>query len=184
MQEKAGHLVLNNEWVQVTITAQGTISSIIDHRANNREVITSKSVGNQFVIYEDIPMNWDAWYNINYFFLPFRDVDVYHLEKRRVVDGPTQVKVVERGPLRVCVEVKKQISAKSHMTVLISLSAISPRLDFECDVEWHESHKFLKVEFPVQIRSASATYEIQYGHLARPTHWNTSWDVAKFEVCE
>jgi alpha-mannosidase len=49
-------------------------------------------------------------------------------------------------------------------------------------VEWGESHKFLKVEFPVLVRSSNATYEIQFGHLQRPTHRNTSWDWARFEV--
>lgn len=49
-------------------------------------------------------------------------------------------------------------------------------------MEWKEAHKFLKVEFPVQVRSTNATYEIQFGHLQRPTHWNTSWDWARFEV--
>uniref|UniRef100_A0AAQ6A5A0 alpha-mannosidase n=1 Tax=Amphiprion ocellaris TaxID=80972 RepID=A0AAQ6A5A0_AMPOC len=49
-------------------------------------------------------------------------------------------------------------------------------------VQWAESHKFLKVEFPVRVRSPNATYEIQFGHLQRPTHRNTSWDWARFEV--
>jgi alpha-mannosidase len=33
------------------------------------------------------------------------------------------------------------------------------------------------------VHAARATYEIQYGHVERPTHANTSWDVARFEVC-
>lgn len=49
-------------------------------------------------------------------------------------------------------------------------------------VKWHECHKFLKVEFPFNVRSHEANYEIQFGHLSRPTHFNTSWDQAKFEV--
>lgn len=49
-------------------------------------------------------------------------------------------------------------------------------------VEWHENRKFLKVEFPANVLSPEATYEIQVGHLKRPTHFNTSWDWAKFEV--
>lgn len=49
-------------------------------------------------------------------------------------------------------------------------------------MKWAESHKFLKVEFPVRVRSANATYEIQFGHVQRPTHRNTSWDWARFEV--
>ena len=49
-------------------------------------------------------------------------------------------------------------------------------------VKWAESHKFLKVEFPVRVHNPNATYEIQFGHLQRPTHRNTSWDWARFEV--
>jgi alpha-mannosidase len=41
----------------------------------------------------------------------------------------------------------------------------------------------LKVAFPVDVHSTRATYEIQYGHVERPTHRNTSWDIARFEVC-
>ena len=63
------------------------------------------------------------------------------------------------------------------------LASGSRRLDFDTEVDWHEHHKFLKVAFPVDVHAARATYEIQYGHLERPTHANTSWDVARFEVC-
>lgn len=49
-------------------------------------------------------------------------------------------------------------------------------------VDWHENRKFLKVEFPFDVRAMNATYEIQFGHLQRPTHCNTTWDWAKYEV--
>ena len=32
------------------------------------------------------------------------------------------------------------------------------------------------------LRSHEATYEIQFWHIARPNHFNTSWDQARFEV--
>jgi len=41
----------------------------------------------------------------------------------------------------------------------------------------------LKVAFPVNIHSNRASFEIQFGHVERPTHRNTSWDMARFEVC-
>jgi len=63
------------------------------------------------------------------------------------------------------------------------LDAGSRVLRFECDVDWREQHKLLKVAFPVAVRAAQATYEIQFGHVTRPTHTNTSWDIARFEVC-
>ena len=58
-----------------------------------------------------------------------------------------------------------------------------PRIDFETEIDWHEKHRLLKVAFPVDVHSASATYEIQFGNVERPTHWNTSWDWGRFEVC-
>jgi alpha-mannosidase len=63
------------------------------------------------------------------------------------------------------------------------LDAGSRVLRFECDVDWQEEHKLLKVAFPVAVRSPRATYEIQFGHVERSTHANTSWDQARFEVC-
>jgi len=39
------------------------------------------------------------------------------------------------------------------------------------------------VELPVDIHAMDATYETQFGTVMRPTHRNTSWDQAKFEVC-
>jgi alpha-mannosidase len=39
------------------------------------------------------------------------------------------------------------------------------------------------VELPVDIYNDNATYEMQFGFVQRPTHKNTTWDIAKFEVC-
>ncbi len=50
-------------------------------------------------------------------------------------------------------------------------------------MDWHEEHKLLKAAFPVDIRSAKAVYEIPFGSIERPTHTNTSWEQAQFEVC-
>jgi alpha-mannosidase len=72
---------------------------------------------------------------------------------------------------------------ESRVTQTISLAAGSGRLDFVTTVDWHESRRLLKVAFPVDVRSQRATYEIQYGHVERSTHTNTSWDLARFEVC-
>uniref|UniRef100_A0A8C5NS73 alpha-mannosidase n=1 Tax=Junco hyemalis TaxID=40217 RepID=A0A8C5NS73_JUNHY len=86
------------------------------------------------------------------------------------------------GGLRGSVSFSLQVGKSSTLTQEIILDATCPYLRFLTQVEWKEAHKFLKVEFPVQVRSTNATYEIQFGHLQRPTHWNTSWDWARFEV--
>ena len=63
------------------------------------------------------------------------------------------------------------------------MTPLAPALEFACEVGWNRHHKFLKVEFPTTIHSDVATYEIQFGHLQRTTHFNNSYDIARFEVC-
>jgi alpha-mannosidase len=86
------------------------------------------------------------------------------------------------GPLRAAVRFTRNFGS-STLEQRMVLDAGSRVLRFETDVDWQEEHKFLKVAFPVAVRSSRATYEIQFGHVERSTHTNTSWDQARFEVC-
>jgi alpha-mannosidase len=97
-------------------------------------------------------------------------------------DPATSVQVVESGPLRATLQVERQI-LHSPYTQCLSLSYNSPRLDVETRIDWYERHILFKVAFPVDILSPTATYEIQWGNVQRPTHRNTSWDWARFETC-
>lgn len=89
--------------------------------------------------------------------------------------------IVERGPVRVAAEIVKKFG-KSTIRQRISIGP-TPGVRFDTEVDWHEDHKMLKVAFPVNMNANRATYEIQFGHVERPTHSNTSWDMARFEVC-
>jgi alpha-mannosidase len=71
----------------------------------------------------------------------------------------------------------------SRIEQLVRLTRGSGRLEVHCTVDWHEDHKLLKVAFPVDVRASVARHEIQFGHVVRPTHRNTSWDIARFETC-
>jgi alpha-mannosidase len=55
-------------------------------------------------------------------------------------------------------------------------------VDIVTDVDWRESEKVLKAAFPLDIHTERSTAEIQFGHLHRPIHTNTSWDDARFEI--
>ena len=162
--------ILENEFVKVTVAQDGSIPSLVDKRIG-REAVAEGSSANRFVWFEDDPLNFEAW-----------DVDIFHLEKRFDVRGAKTVKVIESGPLRAQIAFEYDISEVSSIKQTICLTAVSPRVDFETNVNWHENKKFLKVEFPWEIRSEIATYEIQFGHVQRPTHYNTTWDLARFEV--
>lgn len=168
-----GVFVLQNE--QLTIRVEkGCITSLIDRKAG-REIISEGGKANQLVIFDDKPLYWQAW-----------DVEVYHLETRAEVPyGET--KIFEDSEHRVSVVTEARISENSSIETVLSLSAAfeGQQSYVECTayVDWHETMKFLKVEFPVDIRNTEASYETQYGIIKRPTHYNTSWDMAKFEVC-
>jgi len=56
-------------------------------------------------------------------------------------------------------------------------------LRFDTEVDWHQKHKILKVAFPVAVSAREATYEVQFGHVTRPTHFDDSRARAMFEVC-
>jgi alpha-mannosidase len=51
------------------------------------------------------------------------------------------------------------------------------------EVDWQEREQLLKAAFEVDVASERSTAEVQFGHVHRPTHTNTSWDAARFEVC-
>jgi alpha-mannosidase len=89
---------------------------------------------------------------------------------------------VRSDPLRAEVEIRWRFGRASGMRQVVRLDAGSPRLEFHCEADWHERHTLLKVLFPVAVRAANATYQMQFGHAERPTHYTTSHDEARFEV--
>ena len=88
----------------------------------------------------------------------------------------------ESGPERAVVELRWRIGERTRIVQRLCVYARSPRIDFVTDVEWQERQSLLKVAFPTGIRNRRATYEIQFGTIDRPTHQNTSWEEAAFEV--
>ena len=170
--ESADGFEFENEYLIARINKTGQLTSLFSKEAN-REAIAAGSVGNQFVMFEDRPCNWDAW-----------DVDIFHLDSRQEVPGAYSFEVIEEGPFRVAIAFDYKLSETSSINQVVRLSATSKMVEFKTKVVWEdEAHKFLKVEFPWDVRSSEASYEIQFGHLQRPTHFNTSWDYAQFEVC-
>ncbi|CAL9701219.1 unnamed protein product [Knipowitschia caucasica] len=166
-----GTILMQNGILRCVVNKDGTLASL-RLVASGRESLLDGCKGNQFVLFDDVPLYWDAW-----------DVMDYHLQTRRpVVELLQAAHVLSSDPLRATVRVTLRISDRSSITQDLVLDAHCPYLRFNTQVVWEEAHKFLKVEFPVRVHSPNATYEIQFGHLQRPTHRNTSWDWARFEV--
>uniref|UniRef100_A0A8C9VGB2 alpha-mannosidase n=1 Tax=Scleropages formosus TaxID=113540 RepID=A0A8C9VGB2_SCLFO len=169
--QEDGNVLMENGILRVVVNKTGSLLSLCLVKTN-REAISDSCCGNQFVLFDDVPLYWDAW-----------DVMDYHLQTRKpVVEVDKPLSVVSAGGLRGTVTYTLRISEKSSLTQDIILDAMCPYLKFSTKVDWAESHKFLKVEFPVRVHNPYASYEVQFGHVQRPTHRNTSWDWARFEV--
>ena len=166
----ATQTLLENKYVRIELNEAGDITRVYD-KVRAREVLPQGAIANQFQAFEDRPMQWDAW-----------DVDIFYDDKQWLADPASSVRVLDAGPLRATLEIKRRI-LHSDYTQLISLDYNSPRLDIATKIDWRERHILLKVAFPVDILNPAATYEIQWGNVQRPTHRNTSWDWARFETC-
>ncbi len=156
---------LENDLLRVTFDASGAITSIFDKLAR-REVLRDGQVANRLRLYADPGNAWD--FAADYASQPYDD---FRLETAAPsVDGP-------QASLR-----QSYAFGQSRLTQTVILTAGSRRLDFVTHVDWREPRRMLRTSFPVRVRTDTATCEIQFGSIARPTHTNTSWDMAKEEV--
>jgi alpha-mannosidase len=160
---------IESPYYRIVLNKAGQITSLFDKEAG-REVVPAGMAANVIEAFEDKPMNFDAW-----------DIDIYYLEKPYAVQYPAQWEVLESGPSRVVLAFEWQFLQSTIKQQMI-VYANRRRIDFKTEVDWHEHQVLLKAAFPVAVRSTKATYEIQFGNVERPTHWNTSWDYAKFET--
>lgn len=163
-----GSLTLDTEYYHMKFNAFGQIEELYD-KENDCAVLSPAACGNVLQIFEDKPMNFDAW-----------DIDIFYYQKMQEITNLTERKIVENGWLRTVVR-QSYTYHKSCITQDIILYKNDRRIDFKTHVDWHEKQKLLKVAFPVDIRSTYGTYEVQYGNVRRANHSNTSWDRARFE---
>lgn len=159
-----------NKFYKVMFDKDFNFISLYDKK-NSREVIKSNSKANMFQAFEDRPMQWENW-----------DIDIYYKKKMWEINDVKKAEFIEKGPVRFCLKVERSFCDSSLEQYIYFYNDI-PRIDFKNSIEWKEKNILLKVAFPVDINSTKATYEIQYGNIERETHNNTSWDIAKFEVC-
>jgi alpha-mannosidase len=166
---KASPALLENDFVRVRLNHKGNITSLFD-KAAGREALRSGEPGNRLLAYEDKPHGEDNW-----------NLDSFYTEKSWDIPAGN-VELVEQGPVRAVLQIKRAFMRSTILQYVI-LWRNSARIDFETVIDWKDKDICLKAEFPVDVNSDRVTYEIQYGHIQRSTHENTSWDQAKFEVC-
>ena len=167
---EGGGFVLDNGLIRAEVDAHGLLTSVYDYE-NDRETIAPGVPANLLQLHQDLPNAWDAW-----------DVDKHYRNcavDLIAIDGSH---TAVNNPRRAAIRITRSFGAsRVHQT--LGIEAGARRVDIDTDVDWHETEKFLKLAFPLDVRADRYAAETQFGHLYRPTHVNTSWEAAKFEAC-
>lgn len=160
--------VMENAYFALRLDENGEIASLWDKRAG-REAFSGTA--NRLTVYEDKPHRYDAW-----------DINYYYREKPYTVGKADEVKVTEQSGETLAVEVVRRYES-SVICQTYRMYARTDRVDIETEIDWKESQQLLKAFFPLDVNADKASFDIQFGNVERPTHQNTTWDAAKFEVC-
>jgi len=160
---------IENKYYIITFDENANITSIYD-KEFDREVIRKGETANQIEAFEDLPYQYDNW-----------ELSEYYKQKKWNVDDLQTVEKTTDGARSGFKIIRKFLNSVIEQKVWVYEN--SRRIDFETDIEWKESHIVLKAAFPINVHADKASYETQFGYVERPTHGNTSWDAAKFEVC-
>jgi alpha-mannosidase len=163
-----GGAFLENELIRAEFNAKGEIVHLLDKETSREQLA---GLGNRLCMYKDVPGRWDAW-----------DLDSMTEDIPVDLDGPAKLEIVSNGPLTASLRLTRKLGS-SDLTQTITLRRGSKRIDFANGIDWKESHKLLKVNFPANIYATEAIHEVQFGHLRRPNHASRRFDADRFEVC-
>lgn len=149
-----------------TIDANGLIESMVDS-ASGREVVAPGEPAGLLTVFRDTPNKWDAW-----------DIDQAYRRSPTHLVTASSVAVSSDG---LVLQVVRSFGSSAFTTRYSAVAGV-PEITIETEVDWHERQKMLKLGFPLDVKADLAASEIQFGHVNRPTHQNTSWDFARFET--
>lgn len=157
---------MENEYLRLTFARDGSLISVYD-KEYQREVLRSGTVGNRLELYND---EGDAW-----------ELATDYRQCPRETLHAVSVEYVSDGPVsRMC---STYLHGETVICQDVVLTAGSREIRFETRADWHESKKTLRAVFDTSVLCDEAVCGIQFGEIRRPTHSNTSWDSAKYEVC-
>lgn len=161
---KVSESSLENERYLVKLDSNGDVSSIFDKHLK-KELLSSPI---RLAISEDKPQEWPAWN------MDWDD----QMRAPRAYAGSPKIHVVENGPVRVAIEVRRE-AEDSTFNEIVRLSAgdAGNRVEFANVVDWKTKEANLKAVFPLTASNPKATYNWGIGTIER-----TNDDEKKYEV--
>ena len=166
----SGDIVVHNGLINVTFGADGVITSMVDVAAG-REVVPAGQGANLLQLHADFPNMWDAW-----------DIDEFYKNTVTDIRELDSLETATEADGTVVITIARSFR-NSKVVQEVRVAPDSKQVTVHNNIDWHEQETLLKASFPIDVHADSARFETQYGHITRPTHENTSWDSARFEVC-
>ncbi|WP_333768103.1 alpha-mannosidase [Streptomyces sp. IBSBF 2435] len=163
-----GHL-LDNGLLRVRVDAEGLVRSAVD-LATGRDAVAPGEAGNLLQLHRDEPADWSALH-----------LDPGYRSTCRDLDTAGSVEVTAAGPLLAAVRVTRG-TGRSTVVQELTLSAGSRALAVDTEVDWREQDTVLKAAWPLDVHAEHSRAEVQFGHVARPTHENAARDAARQEA--
>jgi len=164
---RVGPAWIENAYLRVEVdTATGVITRLYDKRSR-REALAPGGHANVLQILYDLPQEYDAW-NTG-----------FNGQQWEVTQTSDVTRRADRAEARLGFTRRWGLST---FTQTLVLGRESPYVDVINDVDWHETHKMLKVALTAGVSPDSATYEIPYGTIGRSCNPRTKAERAKYEV--
>ncbi len=158
---------LRSNLLDVRFSASGSIDSLRS-LASGKEFV--REGAGRLVLHEDVPREYEAW--------DIDPIDLAHFEELAPVGEP---KVLYQGPVEAALQFRLE-AAGVEIALTYRLRWGSTRLQVEATVQWHCRRNMLRLHVPTTVHADTARFDTLFGSVTRPTHPNTSWDAAKYEV--
>ena len=142
---------LENDFIRIRFSKEtGGILSFFDKKQNRELAAAPMSCA---VVIDDEAS--DTWAH-----------GIFTFDKQIGSFSQAQIKVRETGPLRASLEITTLYGA-SKLVQTYSLYAGRCELYVACSLNLTETHKIIKLAFPVNVRNPKALYSMPYGFIAK-----------------
>lgn len=161
---------IENDEYKITVDANGDVSSIIDKKQGNIELLKTPIRQSLSL---DQPGYWMAW--------EISRGDIERAPYGYVGDNAI-VSIAENGPLRASLKVTRSATKDRETDVpstyrasdyvqYIQLSShgSKDRIDFVNEIDWQTTETFLKAEFDLNATNEKATFDLSIGTIDRKT---------------
>jgi alpha-mannosidase len=157
---------LENARYKVTVNPSGDVSSVFDKQLN-KELLSAPI---RLAISNDTPKQWPAW-NM--------DFDQEQAAPRAYVDGPADIKIIEKGPVRVALQVTRKAENSTFVqTISLAAGSAGDRVEFGNSIDWRGLASNVKAVFPLAASNPNATYNWEVGTVQRPNAFDRQFEVA------